>query len=330
MSTSDNCKDAASKSTDDLSDAIGYLRLLNIKDNKAVGNVCANCGKEGSEVTNTCNKCKSVMYCNAACKKRHRHKHKKACERRVAELHDEKLFKLPPPKEDCPICMIRLPSLVTGRTYKSCCGKVICCGCDYAVQTRAVKEEDDICPFCRTPPPSTHEEIIKRYKYHVEMNDASAICDLGFFYFEGRYGLPQNYAKALEFYQRAAQLGYAQSYFNIAQMYRQGTGVERDEKKAIYYWELAAMRGDITARNILGLVEAKAGNMRRALKHWMIAVRDGCSTSLECIKKMYGYGHAATKDDYAKALSLYQAYLDEVKSDQRNEAAAARSGSNSN
>ena len=39
--------------------------------------ICANCGKAGSDVTNTCIKCKSVMYCNAACKKRHRHKHKK-------------------------------------------------------------------------------------------------------------------------------------------------------------------------------------------------------------------------------------------------------------
>ena len=38
---------------------------------------------------------------------------------------------------------------------------------------------------------------------------------------------------------------------------------------------------------------------------------------------MYGYGHA-TKDDYAEALQSYQAYLDEVKSDQRDQAAAAR------
>ena len=51
---------------------------------------CANCGKEGSDVTNTCNKCKSVKYCNAACKKKHRHKHKKACERYVAAARTDK------------------------------------------------------------------------------------------------------------------------------------------------------------------------------------------------------------------------------------------------
>ena len=50
---------------------------------------CANCGKEGNSDMNICNKCKEVKYCNAACKKKHRKKHKKSCERRVAELHDE-------------------------------------------------------------------------------------------------------------------------------------------------------------------------------------------------------------------------------------------------
>jgi len=52
---------------------------------------CANCGKEGSDVTNTCNKCKSVKYCNAACKKKHRHKHKKACERYVAAARTDEI-----------------------------------------------------------------------------------------------------------------------------------------------------------------------------------------------------------------------------------------------
>ena len=37
--------------------------------------ICANCGKEGSNL-NTCNKCKGATYCNASCKKKHRSKHK--------------------------------------------------------------------------------------------------------------------------------------------------------------------------------------------------------------------------------------------------------------
>jgi len=94
---------------------------------------CANCGKEGNSVDmNICNKCKMVKYCNAACKKKHRTKHKKACERRVAELFDEKLFKEVDLKE-CPICMLPLLS-ADQATIGSCCGKRICNGCIYAIK----------------------------------------------------------------------------------------------------------------------------------------------------------------------------------------------------
>jgi hypothetical protein len=62
-----------------LEDDVCELALHNSTDN----NVCANCGKEGSDINNICNKCKIVKYCNAACKKRQRHKHKEECEEHV-------------------------------------------------------------------------------------------------------------------------------------------------------------------------------------------------------------------------------------------------------
>ena len=83
--------------------------------------------------THTCNKCKLVKYCDPVCKKKHRSKHKKKCEKRVAEMHDESFFKQPPQLEECPICFSRLPSVVhTGSKFKVCCGKVICSGCIHA------------------------------------------------------------------------------------------------------------------------------------------------------------------------------------------------------
>ena len=132
--------------------------------------------------------CKAATYCNASCKKKHRHKHKEACEKRVAELYeeelerkkraaelyDEKLFKQPPPNEDCPICMLPLPSLYTGRKYKSCCGKMICSGCIYAVKIR--DGGVGLCPFCRTPAP-TSMEILKQYKKRVEIGDADKVYE---------------------------------------------------------------------------------------------------------------------------------------------------------
>ena len=61
--------------------------------------------------------------------------------------------------------------------------------------------------------------------------------------------------------------------------------------------------------------------MNTALKHFMIAAGSGYHDSLKMIKQFYLDGYA-TRDDYAKALKAYQAYLDEVKSDVRDKAAA--------
>ena len=53
----------------------------------------------------------------------------------------------------------------------------------------------------------------------------------------------------------------------------------------------------------------------------MIAVGFGSNDSLKVIKHMYAHRYA-TRDDYAKALQSYQSYLDEIKSDDRDTAAA--------
>ena len=52
----------------------------------------------------------------------------------------------------------------------------------------------------------------------------------------------------------------------------------------------------------------------------MIAVRGGSSKSLMKIKEIYSYG-PATRDDYTRALQLYQTYLGEIRSVKRDEAA---------
>ena len=53
----------------------------------------------------------------------------------------------------------------------------------------------------------------------------------------------------------------------------------------------------------------------------MIAAGAGDTDSLKRIQRLYSNGHA-TKDDYTKALKAYQSYLVEIKSDQRDKAAA--------
>ena len=172
---------------------------------------CANCGKgeEDSATLKACTACKIVKYCNVSCQKAHRSQHKKECRKRAAELHDEKLFKQPPPKDDCPICLLRIPYHNTACRYQSCCGKMICCGCVYA---GAMTGEEKLCPFCRTPAPTSDEEAVDMLKKRVGINDAQAIYNLGCGYSQGLYGLPQDYAKALKLWHRAGELGNTESY----------------------------------------------------------------------------------------------------------------------
>ena len=232
----------------------------------------------------------------------------------MISVSDNDLFKVHLQKEDCPICFLRLPSLHTGYKYMLCCGKVICSGC---VHANAGLTDDAKCAFCRTPDHNSQKEAIKRLRKRVEINDPSAIYNLGCCYDKGTHGLPQNHVKALELYLRAGELGCADAYYNIGNAYMIGEGVERDVKTGEHYWKLAAMRGDIMARHNLGVLEERD----RALKHFMVSAMGGQSDSLDAIKELYMDGHA-TKDDYSAALRAHQVYLDEIKSGQRDEAAA--------
>ena len=326
-SSKKECTSCEQKNNDDDAPCV-LLHDMTVSDVPSTISTCANCGKEGSDINNTCNKCKQVKYCNAACKKKHRHKHKKDCEEylrlaaeRAAKLHDEQLFKQPPPpREDCPICFLRLPSKISGSTYMTCCGKVICCGCIYAVKTRTKKHS--LCAFCRTPDPTSTKEEKERYEKRIELNDPIAMYILGAHYDDGSLGLPQNHAKALELWHKAGKLGYAPAYNNIGACYHNGEGVEMDTKKAIHYYELAAMAGNEVARNNLGAIVEWVGNTNRAIKHYMIAVGGGYSNSVAKIQSLYSDGHA-TKEEYAQALQAYQTYLSEIRSVQRDEYATA-------
>lgn len=76
------------------------------------------------------------------------------------------------------------------------------------------------------------------------------------------------------------------------------------------------------ARHRLGCLDIKAGNIDKSIiKHHMFEVGLGHADSLKLIQAAFGDGYI-TKDDYEKALRSYQQYIEEVRSEQRNRAAA--------
>jgi localization factor PodJL len=214
--------------------------------------------------------------------------------------------------------MLPLPLVLEEQKYQECCGNMLCYGCIYA----AVKADNRaLCPFCRTPGFTSDEEELERLKKRAEGNDTRALFNLGCRYNNAEMGLPQDYEEAMELWLRAGELGCAESYCSVANAYYYERGVERDMKKHKYYLELAAMRGDVTARHNLGMFEARDGNADRAAKHYMISAGSGLDQSLEEIRDGFMCG-VVTKEGFEKALRAHKESKDAMKSDQREAAAA--------
>jgi TPR repeat protein len=160
---------------------------------------CAECG-EGGACLKMCDACKHIKYCSVTCQRLNWPSHKKECKQRAAKLHDESLFKQPPPKDDCPICFLPMPFAV--RT-EPCCGKVVCDGCTYSCW----KFGNLKCPFCNANVEIEDEIIIEQMMKRVEANDVNSMTYLGCCYANGVLGLRQDMNKVLELLTRAAELG---------------------------------------------------------------------------------------------------------------------------
>ncbi len=52
--------------------------------------------------------------------------------------------------------------------------------------------------------------------------------------------MPQDYAKAVEWYRKAAEQGYADAQYNLGHMYDKGEGVTQDYAKAMGWYRKAA------------------------------------------------------------------------------------------
>jgi len=234
----------------------------------------------------------------------------------VAELYDEKLFADPPPPEECPICMQILPYDSRQVSFNSCCGKTICNGCIYDMN---MSEGKDICAFCRTPPAESMEDTIKRIKKQIEAGNGEACNMLACYCAEGINGMPQDYQKANELLLKGGELGCADAYHNLSVSYEQGRGVAIDKKKALHFYELAAMGGHVVARYNLGYFEGQAGNDQRAMKHYIIAAKAGDKTAFDNIKRVFMEcpGLLVTKDEFECILRVYHERQKDMKSDAR-------------
>ena len=69
------------------------------------------------------------------------------------------------------------------------------------------------------------DQTLADLRARAESGAANSQYTLGFMYEFGLYGAPQDYAKALAWYHKAAAQGYADAQKNIWTMYAEGKGV---------------------------------------------------------------------------------------------------------
>lgn len=80
--------------------------------------------------------------------------------------------------------------------------------------------------------------------------EAEAQYRLGLAYLMGE-GVPQDYARAAEWFEKAAEQGVADAQFQIGTLYAYGTGVPFSQAEAVHWWRQAAARGSLEAEALL-------------------------------------------------------------------------------
>ena len=101
-------------------------------------------------------------------------------------------------------------------------------------------------------------------------SDSRALFEIGSRYMDGR-GVPSDYAKAADWYSRAADRGFAPAEYRLGNFYEKGLGVERDLSKAKSYYLLAAEKGNASAMHNLAVLFAsglEAGPDNAAAALW--------------------------------------------------------------
>jgi TPR repeat protein len=95
----------------------------------------------------------------------------------------------------------------------------------------------------------------------AEGGEADAQYQLGVLYETGR-GVPQNDAKALEYYRQAAEQGHAKAQYSLAEFYLNGRGTTADHQLAWEWYQRSARQGYVQASNKINRLNQDGGFTR--------------------------------------------------------------------
>ena len=152
-----------------------------------------------------------------------------------------------------------------------------------------------------------YAKALKYYQYAAEKNDSHAQYRLGYMYAHGE-SVTQNYAEAMKWYLKAAEQENANAQSNLGLMYEKGQGVKQDYSEANKWYQKAAEQGNTSAQFNLGLSlyfgKGITQNYTEAFNWLLKAANSGDAASQNNVGTMYQNGQGV-KQDYSEALKWY-------------------------
>lgn len=152
------------------------------------------------------------------------------------------------------------------------------------------------------------EKIIPPQQKFTEeqIAEGKRINKLGTDYYYGRDGVEKDRAKALEYYEQAAELGNADATYNVGMCAKLGMGCRKDLDVASYYYYRAAKLGHERAFDELKAL-AEAGDAK-AQNRYGICFEYGYCTKIILKNAVYWYDQAAKQGNSYGQYNLGQCY----------------------
>ncbi|MBU5227118.1 sel1 repeat family protein [Clostridium senegalense] len=116
-------------------------------------------------------------------------------------------------------------------------------------------------------------------KNGIEKGECKSFYEMGQLYANG-LGVSKDYEKAVEYFHKAAELGYEDAYDMLGSIYWVGLdNIDRDYKKSRYWYEKAAALGNPKAKLNLGVMYSKGLSVKKdyekAFNFYLSAAKDG-------------------------------------------------------
>lgn len=152
------------------------------------------------------------------------------------------------------------------------------------------------------------EDMLDWLKQATCQDDADGFYELANCYYEG-IGVEENIDRALSYYERAAQQNHPDAMNNLADMYLNGEGTEVNAEAALQWFLKAAKCDVVEAMYTLGMMYEQGIGTEidedKAFSYYEMAAKGGDSEGLYRIGMIYFNGELKKNQSYEQAMEWF-------------------------